>query len=151
MRGVGSISLAGCPAYSTRAGKEPRKYPAVKSSRVSVCPGETPGDAESLLQGQCTKFHLQALTLGSTRRRAEWTRDASGKSEFGGPGERTEGTACQDPSAESCPIQQNPINIQYYATFLRHSTPHQRQQSEKAIAPPSGITFPHDVELKLGC
>ena len=66
----------GSPAYSTRAGKEPRKQAAVKSSRGSVSQGETAGDANSLLKGQHTKFYLQPLTLGSGKRRAEQTRDA---------------------------------------------------------------------------
>ena len=32
---------------------------------------ETAGVTESLLKGQCTKFHLQPLTLGSGRRRED--------------------------------------------------------------------------------
>ena len=31
----------GSPAYSIRAGKEPKSYPAVKRSRVSICQGKT--------------------------------------------------------------------------------------------------------------
>ena len=38
-------------------------------------PERDAGDEESLLKGQCTKFHFQTLILGSGRRRAEWTRD----------------------------------------------------------------------------
>ena len=54
----------GSPVYSTRDKKEPRKHPAVKR-RVSICQGGMAGDTESLLKGQCTKFSLQPLTLGS--------------------------------------------------------------------------------------
>ena len=66
----------GSPACSTRAGKEPRSHPIVKSRRVSVCQGVMVRDAGSLLKGQPTKFSLQPLTLGSGRGRAEWTRGA---------------------------------------------------------------------------
>ena len=82
----------GSPAYSIRAKKEHRWHPAVKSSWVSVSQGETAGDSETLLNNQCTKFGLQPFTLGSSRGRAEWTRDTWGESEAGASGERTEGT-----------------------------------------------------------
>ena len=65
----------GSPVYSIRARKEPRKHPAVKR-RVSICQGGMAGDTESLLKGQCTKFHLQPLTLDSANGREDWARDA---------------------------------------------------------------------------
>ena len=46
-----------------------------KSSRVSVQQGEEAGDAEGPSKSQNTKFHLQTLTLDSSRGRVEWTRD----------------------------------------------------------------------------
>ena len=61
-------------------------------------------DAENLLKGQCTKFHLQPLTLGSGKGgEAEWTRDAGGESGDGGFGERTEGTATRIPVLSHSP------------------------------------------------
>ena len=39
----------------------------MKSNGVSACRGEMAGDSENLLKGQCTKFHLQPLTLHSAR------------------------------------------------------------------------------------
>ena len=71
----------------------------MKSSEVSVIQGEKAGDSESLLQGQCTKFCFQPLTLGSGRYRAEseWTRTVRGQSGVGGSGERAEGSATRIP------------------------------------------------------
>ena len=54
-------------------------------------------EIESVLKGQCTKFCLQPLTLGCSRGRAGWTRDAWGESGAGGSGDRTEETAARSP------------------------------------------------------
>ena len=97
----------GSPAYSSRARKEPKSPPALKSNKVSVCEVEKIGDLESLLKSQPTKFCLQPLTRGSNREWAEWTRDASGQSGPGGSGVRTEGTAASIPVL-SFPILQKP-------------------------------------------
>ena len=45
-----------------------------ENSRVSVCQGEAAGDADSLLKDQSIEFHLQPLTLGTSKRRAERTK-----------------------------------------------------------------------------
>ena len=76
LRSVGYKPQAGLLGYSTRARKEPRKHPAVISSRGSVCQRKTVRDSESLLKGQCTKFLFQALTLSSRNGRAECIRDS---------------------------------------------------------------------------
>ena len=93
----------GSPAYSTRAGEEPRSHPAVKSSRVSICQGEVPGNTDSLLKGQSTKFHLWPLSLGADKGRAEWTRHAWGESGVGGSGEEMEETATRIPTLSHPP------------------------------------------------
>ena len=73
---VGSKPQAWLTSLQHQSQKEPIKPMALKISKVSVCQGEMAGDAKCLLKGQCTKFHLQPLSLGSSKGRAEWTRDA---------------------------------------------------------------------------
>ena len=62
-------------------------------------------DAESLLNGQCTKFFLQPLTLGSSRWRAEWIRD-TWEPGVGGSGEKTEGTGSRIPVLSHSPSEE---------------------------------------------
>ena len=50
-------------APQSRARKEIRQHLPVERSTVSVSQGETAGNSESPLKDQCTKFHLQPLTL----------------------------------------------------------------------------------------
>lgn len=49
-----------------------------KSSLVGVRQGQTVGNAGTLLKGQCTRFHVQPLTLGSGRGRAELCEENAG-------------------------------------------------------------------------
>ena len=58
------------------------------------------GDAESLLKGQCTKFHLQPLTLDSDRKRQS---GLEMHEESGADGSR-EDPNLKDPCAQSFPI-----------------------------------------------
>ena len=134
----------GSPALSTRARKEPRYQPTVKSIRGSVGQGETAGEAESLLKGQSTKFHLQPLTLSAGKGRAEWTRDASGESGVRGSGDRTEGKTIMihvlshSPKYMSHPSQAEHFSLNVIS--LRGSN-----------SPPTGIISPHPVVLKTDC
>ena len=60
-------------------------------------------DTERFLKRQCTKFHLQPLTLGSNRGREEWTGDMRGQSGAGGSGERAEGSVIRIPVLSHSP------------------------------------------------
>ena len=116
----------------------------MKSNRVSVYEGDTAGNSESFLKGQHTKFCLQPLTLGSSRERAEWTRDAWGESGVGVSGERSNGTA----DRSLCWV----ISHTAEAIFLRQSTPLQVASAwGEAGAPHKGIILPYFVELNQGC
>ena len=75
------------------------------------------GDSESLLKGHCTKFHLQPLTLGSSRGRAEYTRDACGESGPSGFVKRTEGTAARIPVMSHSPYGRS------HLSQVEHSSP----------------------------
>ena len=54
----GINSRLGPPANSAIARKESKKYPVVKSGKVSVCQGKMTRDTENLLKGKHTQFHL---------------------------------------------------------------------------------------------
>ena len=134
----------GSPALSTRARKEPRYQPIVKSIRGSVGQGETAGEAESLLKGQSTKFCLQPLTLGTSKRRAERTkrhlRRVWGWWVWGEKWRNSH----QDPCAKSFSTGRS-----YY---LRQNTLLWMASAwGEAIPPPAGITLPKPVVLKTGC
>ena len=122
------------PDYSTRASKGTQ----IKSSCVKQ-PGFCRPERDSWrcrepLKGPWTKFHLQPTSLDSGRWKAEWTKNAWGKSSVGGSRERTEGTVPRIPVLSH--------SSQYRATILRQSTPLQVAPAwGEAIALPAGITL----------
>ena len=104
LRSVGSKPQAGLPSLQHQSQKGTQKTPSYEKQQGFCQPGrETAGDSERLLKSQCTKFYLQPHTLGSSRGRAEWTRDTRGESGAGGSGERTEGTATRIPVLSHSP------------------------------------------------
>ena len=133
----------GSPAYRARTRKENQITPSCEKQQVSVSQGEMAGDTENLLKGQCTKFCLQPLTLGSSRGRAGWTKDTWGDSGAGGSRERTEGTTGRIPvlshfpwcRSRFCQAENSSLNGNSWG---------------EAIALHKGITLPHPVELKPG-
>ena len=104
-------------------------------------PGRNSWSCREPLKGQHTKFHLQPLTLDSSRGRAEWTREACGDSGVGGSGKRAEGTATGNPVLSHSP----------YITLRQSTSLPKASGWGETLAPPAGITLPHPVELKPGC
>ena len=116
--------------------KKKKKNLAVKSSSVSIHQGEMAGDAETFLKGQHIKFHLQPLTLGSSRGRTEQTRTTWRESSVGGSGERAKG------SATRIPVLSHPHTAE--SIFPDQNTPlhaASASASGEAIAPPTAIPF----------
>ena len=98
LRCVESTQQNGIPSIQHQSWKGTQITPSCEKQQGFCLHGDMTGDTESLLKGQCTKFHLQPLILGSGRGRAEWNRgDPSGGYGVGGSGERTKGTAARIP------------------------------------------------------
>ena len=123
------------PAQSTRAGKRcPHniwlgKLAGILSTRERQVSAR---DTDTLWKGQCTKPHLQPLTLDSGRGRGEQTRVSWKETKVCGSGKRAEGTAVGVPEGVLLTHQR------HYLSWVEHLI-WEASAWGNAAAPPSGL------------
>ena len=78
LRSVGSKSQAGLPRLSHQRPISTQITSSCEKCQVSLCQGQMALVTESHLKGQCTKIHLQPLTLSSSKGRAERLEESLG-------------------------------------------------------------------------